>query len=150
MINDEMVLLLTSRGYRSRKDSVDSIVKVLSELGADVDSELAAFISNYDPSLLRSEQTSEQLQDALPVLEDASVEHEILPWETPIGMTTQFVREVWELPQDCICLTSTEGEGAFVYRSTTQAVYDFTLGDSSSIDRPRWETFNQFIEWYLG
>ncbi len=71
----------------------------------------------------------------------------------PVGMATRFVRTVWETPGDIICLTTTEGEGAYLYDMTSGSVYDFDLADQSALAartlQPRWKSFFDFLGWYL-
>ena len=37
---------------------------------------------------------------------------------------TEFAREVYEVPEGFICLTSCEGEGFYLYECGTEAVFD--------------------------
>jgi hypothetical protein len=52
-----------------------------------------------------------------------------------------------------ICLTSTEGQGAYLYDINTEAVYDFELSQDGKLTsgelKPRWSSFFDFLRWYL-
>lgn len=75
------------------------------------------------------------------------------PWESPIGNSTAFVRATWEVPDDFVCISSIEGEGAYLYRIGSEAIYDFDLGQSEPLAAgeitPRWPNFFAFLNWYL-
>jgi len=68
-------------------------------------------------------------------------------------MTTTFVREVWGLPANLFCLTTSEGEGGYIYDAKTGVVYDFTLDQQSLLADgklpARWDSFFEFLKWYV-
>lgn len=69
-----------------------------------------------------------------------------------VAVGTNFVREVWGLPSEFICFTTCEGEGAYLFSTKTQSVYDFSLAERNRFiasPEPQWATFFSFIEWYL-
>ena len=146
--------LLDERGYSQRTDDKEAIRRMLNALGIDPASELGEFYLAYDPSLLQSDASYEQLQDIVVPVVDGAAPVETDPSYTPIGMATAFVRDVWEVPDTMICLTTTEGEGAFLYDLSSGAVYDFSLSQQKELSdrtlRPRWISLFEFLKWYLG
>ena len=65
---------------------------------------------------------------------------------------TSFVRDVWQLPDDYICLTSCQGEGCFLLSRTTGEIFDFSLADRESflqVAVARWPSFLEFMRSYL-
>jgi hypothetical protein len=109
------------------------------KLGVSPQSEFFAFYSAFNAINLHSEASYETLLD---VSEPTA----------SVARATAFVREVWELPRDFICITSCEGEGCYLYSTLTEAVYDFSLADRELFIRnpvPKWHTFFEFVEWFL-
>ncbi|GIW80234.1 MAG: hypothetical protein KatS3mg105_2041 [Gemmatales bacterium] len=145
--------LLDERGYSQRTDDKEVIRRTLVALGIDPASELGEFYLAYDPSLLQSDTSYEQLLDVVIPVVDGAAPVEADPSETPVGMATAFVRDVWEVPERMICLTTTEGEGAFLYDLSSGAIYDFSLSEQAELCNgslsPRWNSFFEFIAWYL-
>lgn len=73
--------------------------------------------------------------------------------DSPIGAAYQFVQDTWELPKDFLPLTSTEGEGAILLNLQTNRVYDFNLDKYNQLLngelKPTWDSFYEFLNWYL-
>ncbi len=67
---------------------------------------------------------------------------------------TEFVREVFGVPDAYICLTSAEGEGFYLYNKDNGCVYDVDVADIDLLIigslKAKWNTFFSFMEWYLG
>lgn len=153
MIPTQIRQLLINRGCSPRTSAEEQVRKNLVGLGINPDSELGSFYLEYNPSLLQSDTSYEQLEDVIaPAVGDASP-LDIEPWKTPVGMATTFVREVWETPKDVICLTTTEGEGAYLCSLGSGVVFDFSLANQNELAsgslQPRWKSFFEFLEWYL-
>lgn len=112
----------------------------LAKLGVREGSEIHSFFSEFQIGLFISRSSYEELSDVCE--------------PTPqIWVGTQFVRDVWELPEEFICLTSVQGEGCYLYSNVTESVYDFSLAEREQFlraPRPVWKGFFEFIEWYLG
>jgi hypothetical protein len=109
-------------------------------LGIEPDSQFAAFFVEFNATNMYSTSSYEELQD----LSSPSPQ---------IAGVTRFVREVWGLPREYVCLTSCDGEGGYLYSIRTGAVYDFDLANREaflSCPHTRWRDFNSFIEWFLG
>ena len=153
MIPQHIQQLLDERGYSRRTNDKEAICKTLDALGIEPSSELGEFYLGYHPSLLRSTSTYEQLEDVVIPVVDGAAPAEADPSETPVGMATRFVREVWEVPERMIGLTTAEGEGAFLYYLSSGAIYDFSLSQQSELSNatmsPRWGSFFELLEWYL-
>lgn len=131
-------LALSRKGDVLRKEYLIAQAE-MRKLDISTESEIFAFFSEFKASALYSTSSYEELMD--------------VSEPTPqIALGTSFVRDVWKLPAEYICLTSAEGEGCYLYSTQTDAVYDFALAEHESFlwnPMPRWESFFQFIEWYL-
>lgn len=145
--------LFRERGYSEDINNRNAILEVLDALNIGENSELGTFYLACVPEVLRSKTSMEQLNGAVVVLADDTVQPDPDPFETPVGMATLFVREVWNIPETFICLTSTEGEGAYLFDLSSHGVFDFDLNEQSAlcegILEPRWKSFFEFLEWYL-
>ena len=145
--------LLTDKGNSKRSNDQEVIRKTLNALAIDPDSELACFYLSFDPSFLQSNTSYEQLEDVVVAAVDGADRAVVDPSETPVGMATAFVRDVWEVPDTMVCLTTTEGEGAYLYDLSSGAIYDFNLNQQVELCNgtlsPRWNSFFEFIAWYL-
>ncbi len=112
----------------------------LEALGVRLDGQLAEFFRRYRITFFQSAVSYVELCDIL----DPTPE---------VAIGTRFVREVWELPRNFVCLTSAEGEGAYLYDVLTEAVWDLCLADRDSFvsgrARPTWDSFYDFLTWYL-
>ena len=114
-------------------------ISELNNLGIPEESQIFKFFEEFTITLFISTSSDEELMD-------------ISEPSNQIFTGTEFVHEVWEIPDHYICLTSCEGEGCYLYSKETQAVYDFSLSDRVgflSSPTPTWESFFEFIEWYL-
>jgi hypothetical protein len=131
-------LALLRKGEVLRNARVNAQNEMI-KLGITPESEFFAFFSEFNASVLFSTSSYEELMD--------------VSEPTPqIAAGTTFVREVWEIPSEFICLTSCEGEGCYLYSTKSNAVYDFSLAEWDEFMRnpvARWKSFFDFIEWYL-
>jgi len=128
---------------------------VLHALGVPTKSDFWEFYVAYDFPFKRPDDCLETMQDIEPAFADGRE----IDWsaygasDSPVYVGTRFVREVWELPDAFIALTSCEGEGAFLYDIASEAVYDFGLDARdemiSGTLTPRWPTFVAFLDWYF-
>ena len=129
---------MTQRGQVVRKDKQKAIVE-LKKLGIAEGSQIYDFFLEFKPGTFLSTSSYEELMD----IAEPSPE---------ITLGTNFIHEVWEIPEEYICLTSCEGEGCYLYSKNTEAVYDFSLAEREqfiSNPIPSWGSFFEFIEWYL-
>ncbi|WP_343742078.1 hypothetical protein [Herbaspirillum huttiense] len=97
--------------YRSNQPSVS---EALFELDITPESEFAEFFRAYVITFFDSDVSDEQLCDLL------EPNKEILAG-------TNFVREVSNLPDRHICLTTVQGEGAYLYDKDTGTVFEVDL-----------------------
>jgi hypothetical protein len=124
--------------HRSNPGAVD---QALEELGIASDSEFGTFFREYVITLFRSDVSDEELCDLLePTAE--------------ISTGTRFIHDVWELPEKYVCLSSVQGEGAYLYDRDTGEVLDFDLAHRDDFlagkQKPISKGFFEFMSWYLG
>jgi hypothetical protein len=123
--------------HRSNSEAVD---QALEELGIAPGSEFGAFFREYVITFFRSDVSDEELCDLLePTAE--------------ISAGTRFVREMWELPEQYVCLSNIQGEGAYLYDRNTGEVWDFYLAHREDFlagkQKPISKGFFEFMSWYL-
>jgi hypothetical protein len=113
----------------------------LCELGVPLDSEFAEFYLNYKITLFQSDASDEQLCDVT----EPSAE---------VAQGTQFVHKVWGLPEQYVCFSSIQGEGAYLYDRNTGKVWNFSLASRDAFlagkEQSGWHCFYDFLVWYLG
>src|SRR5262245_62009262 len=100
MIPTDIQALLSSKGYYSRRTGTELIPGVLANLNIDPESQLGAIYLEYNPTILSSSSSFEQLVDVLPPVLQGQVLTPVDAWTTPVGMVTKFIREVWRLPDN--------------------------------------------------
>lgn len=154
MIPDSILRRLVHQGCSPRTSGNDEkIRKILAELGIPLECELAELYLQYDPGVFLSDSSYEQLVDVLVKFADGFEPTPFDALETPVGMATNFIREVWGLPDNLICLTTCEGEGGYLYDSVSEAIYDFGLDERDDFIAgklaPLWKSFYEFLDWYL-
>lgn len=70
-----------------------------------------------------------------------------------IAEVTDFVRDVYDVTEDYVCLTSGEGEGFYLYSIVDRKIYDVTVDELDELEsggkEARWDSFYDLIEWYL-
>lgn len=125
---------------RRAADQRQDVIDELHRLGVPLNSELGEFFLDYVITYFRSIVSNEELCDLL------------LP-TAEIRAGTAFVREVWQLPDRYVCLTSCQGEGAYLYDTKSSAVVDFSLERREDIVNGTlhlsWPSFFEFLYWYL-
>lgn len=132
-------LVQQQKGEVTRADP-SAAKRALIALGIPLESQIAEFFLTYQISLFQSDVSDEQLCDIAEPEE--------------VAMGTQFAREVWELPERYVCLSSAQSEGAYLYDVNTGEVHDFSLASREDFlagkEPARWKTFFEFLTWYLG
>ncbi len=131
-------LIMHQAGEVLRKNKKKTISE-LNKLGISEKSQVYSFFLEFTITLFISTSSYEELVD-------------IAEPTAQIFTGTEFAHEVWGIPEQYICLTSCEGEGCYLYSKETQSVYDFSLAEREGFilnPIPAWETFFEFIEWYL-
>jgi|HubBroStandDraft_1064217.scaffolds.fasta_scaffold06508_2 hypothetical protein len=123
-----------------RKDR-EAVLQALSDLKIPVESEFGEFYLNYVTVNFGSKIPCSTLCDITK------------PYPEIIEVA-EFARDLWELPEHFICITSTEGEGCFLYDRCTGKVWDFSLETRDDFiagrEKARWGSFFEFMTWYLG
>ncbi len=132
----DLVLIQPGDTARSDKEAARNAIQ---KLGIPLESQFANFFLNYKVSSFGSNVSAEELLDVASPNEQ-------------ISRATKFVREVWELPEKYICLSSVEAEGCYLYNKEDCAVYDFDLSEREYFIQgiaPKWNDFYSFMKWYL-
>ena len=118
----------------------DAVNEALEELRIPLKSEFGDFFREYAVTALGNPGEKAELRD-------------LLRPTAQIRDVTHFAHEVWELPENYICLSSVEGEGGYLYDRDTGAVWDFDLADREDFiagrQKPAWNSFFEFMNWYL-
>lgn len=140
MIPQQLVSLIEAQSrFRPRPDTAE-VTRALATLGIALDSEFAQIYLAYHPADFESRASYEVLMD----IDGPSDE---------ILMCTEFIHEVWELPENFVAFTSLQGEGGYLLDKDSGGVWDFDLGDREAFVAgrlpARWAGFFEFITWLL-
>ena len=137
---DNLIAKHKEAGDTARSD-ISNVKTQLKYLGISEDSQFGHFFTKHCITFFVSNVSNEELMDLTCPNDE-------------IAVGTDFIREVWELPEEYICLTSCEGEGGYLYNREDGAVYDFDLAKRDDFLNGNKvviaSTFYGFIEWYLG
>lgn len=142
MIPNNIIKLMELQvGHTKRENSErDSVESLLHALGLSNDSEIGEFFLTYKLSGVLSDSSNKELLDI------ASPTPQILE-------ETEFVRETYEVTDEFVCLTSSEGEGFFLFSIKDHKIYDLGVEDLDLLEEgnylARWTSFYELIEWYL-
>ena len=132
-------LFREQRGGVDRQDQAKAI-QALQALGVRADTQFGQFYLAFSPINFMSPHSKEELLD---------VSHPT----AQILRATDFIREVWDLPSEYVCITTAEGEGAYLYSTVTKQVYNFSLQEREDFLRhrppPIASDFFGFLQWYL-
>ncbi|PUA42914.1 SMI1/KNR4 family protein [Pseudomonas protegens] len=140
MIPQQLVNLIEAQPrFRPRPDTAE-VTRALAALGIALDSEFAQIYLACHPADFESRASYEVLMD----IDGPSDE---------IQMCTEFIHEVWELPENFVAFTSLQGEGGYLLDKDSGGVWDFDLGDREAFVAgrlpARWAGFFEFITWLL-
>lgn len=140
MIPDKLTSLVEHQKGNIHRTAPEAVDKELDALCIPRDSEFGQFFRSYVITFFPSDVSDEELCDLIS--------------PTPqISAGTKYVHSVWELPERYVCLTSIQGEGAYLYDRETGSVWDFDLASRDDFlagkQNPRWTTFFDFVIWYL-
>jgi hypothetical protein len=140
MIPYKLKLLIENQPGNTLRTDKQSVTEALKQLNIDINSELAEFFLNYTITFFKSSSSDEELCD----IADPSNEIEI---------GTNFIHEVWELPENLVCLTNIQGEGCYLYDINSGEVLDFSLANRDDFlagkIQQKWTSFFEFLIWYL-
>lgn len=140
MIPESLVKLIEAQSDNIHRTRKDLAIAALKELGVSLDSEFAELFIEYKPANFKSAVSDEYICD--------------IAEPTPQIMAgTEFIHEMWELPENYICFTSLQGEGGYLFDKHSGMVWDFALSQyddfiSGKIP-PKWKGFFEFVTWYL-
>jgi len=133
-------IMSTESAHVFRKpEKIHQVVECLETLGVADHDQLKEIFTTYNLNAFISKRLTELMDLCSP---------------TPqIAETTDFGRDIYEVPEEYICLTSGEGEGFFLYSKLDRKVYDVDVSELEALDagekEARWETFFDLIEWYV-
>lgn len=138
MIPIEIIQLLDrQKGETHRTQPLEHIREKFGLLGLSEESPLAQFFSQHKVGGILSPRRGDTLLDM-----DSIVD------------ATSFGREVYEIQEHYICLTSGEGEGFYLLDKRTGEVFDADVAQLDDLEagkmKPRWSDFFDLIYWYLG
>jgi hypothetical protein len=140
MMPPHLVALLEAQPDYQPRTNIAKATQALNTLGIALDSEFAQVYLTCYPSEFKSRASYEMLCDI------AEPTEEVL-------MGTEFIHEVWELPQNFVAFTSLQGEGGYLLDKDSGGVWDFDLThweDFTAGRIPaRWSGFFEFITWLL-
>ncbi|PWK39029.1 hypothetical protein [Pseudomonas sp. OV226] len=140
MIPNELIQLIEKQPGDIHRTDKRSVIEALTALDISLDSELSEFFLKYTITFFRSNSSDEELCD----IADPSNE---------IKVGTDFIHEVWELPENFICLTNVQGEGCYLYDKNSGEVLDFSLASRDEFlagkQGIKWHSFYEFLTWYL-
>lgn len=137
MIPKDLVNLIEKQSERTTSIDKKSAACALEKLGIPLDSEFGEIFLNYLPANFQSSVSDEYICDISEPTEQISV-------------GTEFIHEMWELPENYICFTSLQGEGGYLLDKNSGGVWDFDLAQYddfvSGLTPPRWTGFFDFIK----
>jgi hypothetical protein len=141
MIPEKLAELVEKQAGNVYRSDTESVKKALQKLNVPPESEFAEFFLAYTITLFLSEVSDEELCDIAEPSEQ-------------IKDGTDFIHEVWGLPENYICFTTAEGEGCYLYDKVSGKVWDFELKTRDRFLRgeipAKWDGFYEFMIWYLG
>ena len=141
MVPDQLIELVEQQAGNVHRSNPEIVRNALLELGVSLESEFAEFFLSFAITLFLSDVSDEELCDIAEPTEQ-------------IKVGTEFVHEVWGIPENYICFTTAEGEGAYLYDKVSGGVWDFELASRkrflSCEIGAQWESFFGFMIWYLG
>lgn len=140
MIPAQLAALIEAQPDHHPRTDIARATQALNRLGIALDSEFAQIYLACHPGDFESRASYEMISDIAEPTEQ-------------ILMGTEFIHEVWELPQNFIAFTSLQGEGGYLLDKDSGGVWDFDLAhweDFTAGRIPaRWSGFFEFITWLL-
>lgn len=140
MIPHELKLKIERQPGQIHRSNPQPVSQALDELGVSLESEFGAFFLKYVITCFNSAVSDEELVD-------------LLDPGKPILVGTRFIQQTWKMPERYICITSCQGEGAYLYDITSGEVQDFDLAQRADflkgIVPNSWPSFFAFLDWYL-
>tara|TARA_R110000851_G_scaffold232573_1_gene385173 strand:+ start:30 stop:581 length:552 start_codon:yes stop_codon:yes gene_type:complete len=141
MIPDKIIQGMYKHGPKAKRPSEQSEVvrESLAELDLLQHDQVREIFEVYNFAAILSRQLGELLDVCSPTRQ--------------IFEATEFGRDIYNLPDGYICLSSGEGEGFILYSKINQKVYDLEVAEFDDLEQgkaePTWESFFELIEWYV-
>ena len=121
------------------KSEMDDVSRNISLLGLSDDEPLSQFFNQYNLCGLISTKNFELLDLCFP--------------DDEIYETTEWAKDVYELPDEFICLSSGEGEGFVLLSKSDGKIYDVSVSQFDGLSQgkveSKWDSFFDLIDWYL-
>ncbi|MBX8521028.1 SMI1/KNR4 family protein [Pseudomonas cichorii] len=140
MIPSHLINLIEKQPGDIHREQKDSVIDAMNTLGISLDSEIGEFFLNYVITFFQGSTSSIELLD-------------IVEPSNEIEACTDFIHEVWELPDNFISLTGIQGEGCYLYDKNSGEVLDFDLEKRDEFlagkHQLKWNSFFEFLTWYL-
>ncbi|PWE43398.1 hypothetical protein [Pseudomonas prosekii] len=140
MIPSHLINLIEKQPGDIHRDQKDPVIAALNTLGISLDSEIGEFFLSYVITFFQGSNSNIELLD-------------IVEPSDEIEACTDFIQEVWELPENFISLTGIQGEGCYLYDKNNGEVLDFDLAKRDEFlageHELKWKSFFEFLIWYL-
>ena len=141
MIDPRIDQVLRSCRWKMTRDGTAGVRLELEKLGISEESQIGQFYLKYRGPFFSPVRLPELLDVERPTPE--------------VAEQTEYVRTELGVPEDFVCLTTTEGEGMYLYRISTGEVFDVGFKDVPRLGTDegvlaRWMTFQDFLVEYFG
>jgi len=140
MIPDRIRMLVEKQMGDVHRTNRDSVYKALAALDIPVDCEFAEFFLNFVVTFYSSNVSDMELCDLCEPTDE-------------IEARSEFVWEVWGVPEKYICFSSVESEGCYLYDRESDWICDFSLANRTDFVegrmQPMFKSFFEFMIWYL-
>lgn len=141
MIPNEIVKAMDSQDGEVKRLNAEKecINRNISLLGLENHNEIKDFFLIYDLSGVISKAEIE-------LLDLCSPSDEILE-------TTEWARDIYDVDEGFVCLSSGEGEGFILFSKYNGKIYDVSVSELGALEEgkvaPRWNSFYDLLIWYL-
>lgn len=114
MVPKDLVSRIEKQPDSIHRADKDLAISTLEKLGVSSGSEFGSIYINYLPANFKSSVSDEYICDVSEPTEQ-------------ILMGTEFIHDMWELPEKYIGFTSLQGEGGYLLENNSGGVWGFTL-----------------------
>lgn len=140
MIPSSVEKFLASRKVNVFRTNPASAATALKNLGVSEDSQLGEFYLKYQGAFISPKDEPELLD-----IDDVAI--------PAIPDQTEYIKDVHEIPDNYLALTTDESEGMYLYDKNNEAVLDVNFEDIYLLKQgalsAKWKDFNSFISWYF-
>lgn len=134
----ELLVNIDAEVDRDKSESKD-VERNIALLGLNGEEEMSHFFKRYDLGGIISNKNFELL--------------DLCGSNDEIYETTDWAKDVYELPDGFVCLTSGEGEGFVLFSKIDGKVYDVSVSQFDDLSQgkveSRWNSYFDLIRWYL-